>query len=169
MVSYMPAFYGKHKFWRFVLPDDLSLKVIFDNVRNYGIAAGVIFSGRYYNQVDGASSWPVWILVGAGIVLVLLNSLQSWYCFSMCSIISLASVTRRWHHGAGGQDGASRSSPCCYWDYCSFSRLESGSLSRSFCGRCSNDYNTTGYWPVRRFSVRQSPIWPAANGNYGRL
>ncbi|HWW13121.1 MAG TPA: hypothetical protein VN310_00550 [Candidatus Dormibacteraeota bacterium] len=78
MVSYMPAFYGKHKFWRFVLPDDLSLKVIFDNVRNYGIAAGVIFSGRYYNQVDGASSWPVWILVGAGIVLVLLNSLQSW-------------------------------------------------------------------------------------------
>jgi hypothetical protein len=77
MASYMPDFYAKNKFWLFVFEGNPSLRFIFDNVRNYGIASGVVLSGRFYNQVEH-SSWLGWILIIIGIVLMFLNCLQSW-------------------------------------------------------------------------------------------
>jgi uncharacterized iron-regulated membrane protein len=77
MVNYMPDFYDKNKFWLFVFEGNPSLRLVFDNVRNYGIASGVVLAGRFYNEVE-QSSWLGWILIAIGCVLVCLNCLQSW-------------------------------------------------------------------------------------------
>lgn len=81
MESYLPSYNHENQFWRFVLQDEPTLKVVFDNVRNYGIAASVVFAGRYWTNIAGLPSWPVWLLIGAGVCLVLLNALQSWALF----------------------------------------------------------------------------------------
>jgi hypothetical protein len=77
MHSFMPPFYDKNPFLLFVFQDKPSLKLIFDNVANYSIAAGVILSGRFYNQFE-QSHWPGWILIVIGMALVVLNCVQSW-------------------------------------------------------------------------------------------
>ncbi len=74
-----PGFYDETKFWRFVLPptDPLSLKLVFDNVRNYTISAAVIAAGRYYGSVGG-DPVSVWLIEALGIVLVVVTAAQSW-------------------------------------------------------------------------------------------
>ncbi len=81
-MNLFPDRYNKNKFWKFVLPpkDDVSLKLFFDNIRNFGIAAAVIAAGRYY-QKHGGNLLEVRILITFGILLIVLNCSQLWVLF----------------------------------------------------------------------------------------
>jgi hypothetical protein len=61
---------------KFILPDDpVSLKTIFDNIRNYLMCAGVVGAiGVLGPSTAGGSS----ILIAFSIVLIAANALQSW-------------------------------------------------------------------------------------------
>lgn len=73
-----PERYLKSRFWNFILPatEQISAKLVFDNVRNYGIAAGVVAAGQIY-RVNGGEPWAVIALGVTGCVLVLTASAQT--------------------------------------------------------------------------------------------
>jgi hypothetical protein len=60
---------------KFVLPEEtVSLKTIFDNVRNYLMCAAVVGA----LGASAAADWP-WTLVAFSIALIAANALQSWF------------------------------------------------------------------------------------------
>jgi len=74
----LPTFYERNTFWKFVLrEDEVSLKLIFDNAKNFFIAAAILGAGRIY-QKSGGTLWEAWGLIGASVGLMALNSLQTW-------------------------------------------------------------------------------------------
>lgn len=84
MIPLLPHFY-RNRFWRFISnPDDeVSLKLFFDNFRNYTIAAALIFAGLVLNQ-PYASGWRL----SAGLLLLAVGYVLS--CFNMLQLFALS-------------------------------------------------------------------------------
>ena len=80
----MPEDYG-NAFWNFIsaVKDEPSLKAYFDNARNYTIAVGVGTGGvLVWEQATGVFAFgAAGFLIFVGVLLGLLNMLQSWVLF----------------------------------------------------------------------------------------
>lgn len=65
---------------RFILPEEtVSLKVVFDNVRNYLICAAVVGAVGALGPSSGRDDVVPWTLIVFAILLIGTNALQSWF------------------------------------------------------------------------------------------
>lgn len=96
-----------------VKPEDIALKFVFDNTKNYGIAATVMVAGFYLFRYGAGNPFPgsgvFWgiLLVLAGFVLYVLNVMQAVWalaklkirmvpCFILSMIIFLGTLELLW-------------------------------------------------------------------------
>lgn len=65
---------------RFILPEEtVSLKVVFDNVRNYLMCAAVVAAVGALGPSNGRDGVLPWTLIIFAILLIGTNALQSWF------------------------------------------------------------------------------------------
>jgi hypothetical protein len=81
-MNLLPKFYTETKFWNFILPakEEISAKHVFDNVRNFGISAGIFAVSRVY-RTHGGNAWEFYLLFSFGGLLLVLSSFQLWVLF----------------------------------------------------------------------------------------
>ena len=78
--------YLRKPFWRFISnPDEeVSLKLFFDNFRNYTTAGALLIGGVYLSRGSDSSAWScaaAWFLLGIGGLFVGMSALQ---LFALC-------------------------------------------------------------------------------------